>query len=164
MDVARFSEPRQILPDDDVASFSCGNVDIDAWLRDRAKRARTQGTAVTYVTFDEGGRLAGFYALSAVSVARHEVAGGWLRRNVPEDIPCVLLGMLEVDRRHHCQGLGSQLLRDATLRAIAASDVIGARALVVDPADDGAQRFYERYGFKALPGTERMYVPLARGR
>ena len=90
------------------------------------------------------------------------MVGGWLRRSALRDIPCVLLGMLGVDRCHHCQGLGSQPLRDATLRAIAASDVIGARALVVDPADDGARRLYERYGFKALPGTERMYVPLAR--
>ena len=135
---------------------------MDAWLRDRAKRARTQGTAVTYVTFDEDGGIAGFYALSAVFVARNEVVGGWLRRNALRDIPFVLLGKLGVDRCHHCQGLGSQLLRDATLRAIAASNVIGARVLVVDPADDGARRFYERYGFKALPGTERMYVPLVR--
>ena len=162
MDVARFSKPRQILSDDDVTAFSCGNEDVDAWLRDRAKRARAQGSALTYVTFDEDGSIAGCYALSAVFVARNEVAGGWLRRNVLRDIPCVLLGMLGVGRCHHCQGLGSQLLRDATLRAIAASNVIGAHALVVDPADDGARRFYERYGFKALPGTERMYVPLAR--
>ena len=131
-------------------------------MRDRAKRARAQGTAVTYVTFDEDGSIAGFYVLSAVFVARNEVVGGWLRRNVLRDIPCVLLGMLGVDRCHYCQGLGSQLLRDAALRAIAASDAIGARALVADPADDGARHFYERYGLKALPGTERMYVPLAR--
>ena len=84
MDVARFSKPRQILSDDDVTAFSCGNEDVDAWLRDRAKRARAQGTAVTYVTFDEDGSIAGFYVLSAVFVARNEVVGGWLRRNVFE--------------------------------------------------------------------------------
>ena len=92
MDVAHFSKPRQILSDDDVTAFSCGNEDVDAWLRDRAKRARAQGTAVTYVTFDEDGSIAGFYALSAVSVARNEVASGWLRRNVfpifKNELPC----------------------------------------------------------------------------
>lgn len=81
MDVARFSKPRQILSDDDVTTFSCGNEDVDAWLRARAKRARAQGIALTYITFDEDGSIAGLYALSAVFVARNEVVGGWLRRN-----------------------------------------------------------------------------------
>lgn len=160
MGVARFSKPRRILPDDNLAGFSCGVETIDSWLESWAKRACEQGTAVTYVTFDRDEALAGFYSLSAISVARLDVVGGWLRRNVLEEIPCVLLGMLGVAKRHYGQGLGPWLLRDATLRAIAASDVIGPDALVVDPVGTDARRFYEHYGFKVLPGTKRMYVPL----
>lgn len=155
-----FSKPRKLATDDDFSGFCCGNPDIDAWLRNRAVRARRQGAAVTYVTTDSEGVVAGFYALSAISVSRAEVAGGWLRRNVPGQIPCVLLGMLGVDERFKGKGLGAQLLRDAVMRSMAAADVIGARAMVVDPADEQARSFYKHYGFRDLLGTECMYIPL----
>ena len=51
---------------------------------------------------------------------------------------------------------------NAVLRSIAAADVIGARAMIVAPADEEARGFYERYGFRDLPGTGRMYVPITR--
>lgn len=40
--------------------------------------------------------LAGFYTLSAYSID-HSDAPGWLRRNSPNPIPAILLGMMGVD-------------------------------------------------------------------
>ena len=84
-----------------------------------------------------------------------------LRRNTPEQIPAVVLGMLGVDKCYQGQRLGSSLLRDAILRAQHVSSEIGARALIVDPMDDSAAAFYARYGFQAFPDLNRMFLPLA---
>ena len=54
------------------------------------------------------------------------------------------------------------LLLDAVRRARLVSDQVGARALVVDPLDDGARSFYARYGFRDMPGTCRMFARLER--
>jgi ribosomal protein S18 acetylase RimI-like enzyme len=44
------------------------------------------------------------------------------------------------------KGLGRALLRDALVRVAAASEEIAARTLLVHCEDDGARRFYERFG------------------
>ena len=154
-----FSAPRQLGEKDDLSNFSCGVEVVDDWARRRAHKAMSQGTAVVYACL-AGDRVAGLYSLSAHSVARSDVKGGWLRRNTPEQIPTVLLGMLGVDKDHQGRGLGKSLLRDAILRARSISHEIGARALLVDPAGEESSRFYESYGFRALPETERLFLPL----
>lgn len=155
-----FTKPRRIELDDDLSGFHCGKDLLDSWLIEHALNALNRGTAVTYVTMDGNGSLAGFYSLSANSMSRGDVHGGWLSRNTPEQIPVILLGMLAIDERHQGQGLGSMLLKDAVERALAASSQIGARALVVDPLDDDATGFYERYGFAHLKDTTRMFAKL----
>ena len=154
-----FSAPRQLGEKDDLSNFSCGVEIVDDWARYRAQKAMSQGTAVVYVCLAED-RVAGLYSLSAHSIARSDVRGGWLRRNTPEQIPAVLLGMLGVDRDYQGLGLGRSLLRDAILRARSVSLEIGARSLLVDPASEGSSRFYESYGFRALPETQRLFLPL----
>lgn len=154
-----FCAPRVLDASDNLDGFTCGTEAVDEWLAKRAQRAMAQGTAVVYVVFC-GSSLAGFYSLSAHSVLREDVQGGWLRRNVPEQIPAVLLGMLGVDVRFQGRHVGSSLLRDAILRARHVSEEIGARALIVDPADEAAVTFYLKYGFKQLPGLDRMFLPL----
>ena len=43
------------------------------------------------------------------------------------------------------------LLRDATLRVLAAADVAGVRAILVHALSEDAKRFYERCGFAESP-------------
>jgi len=125
-------------------------------------RAERDRTAVTYVVTD--GRVVGYYCLSGHSVVRGSVGGGWLARNTPEAIPAVLLGRLAVDRAAQRRGLGASLLAHAILTAREASDLVGLRALVVDPIDDDATDFYERYGFRRFPsGTNRLFLPMRPG-
>ncbi len=155
-----FTEPRRLEVGEGITGFHCGVEVVDRWADTRSGKARSQGTAVVYATFCDG-MVAGFYTLSAYSVKRADVAGGWLRRNVPESVPAILLGMLAVDARFQHLGLGAQLLRDAVLRSASAAAIVGARALIVDAATDAARSFYERYGFEAVPGTDRLYARLA---
>lgn len=151
--------PRPIEKGDDISGFCSGVDEVDAWLKDRAMGARSAGSAVVYVVLHEG-RVVGYYSLSAQSITRRR-AMGWLGRNSPAQIPVILLGMLGVDAEYQGIGLGTALLRDASRRALCISQQVGARALVVDPIDEGAASFYRAAGFREIPGTSRMYAKLA---
>lgn len=84
---ARFLEPRRLQPGEELGSFSCSVELIDDWAAKHASYAAKQGTAVPYVCFTTDGDVAGFYAISAYSIDRETVRGGWLRRNVPAKFP-----------------------------------------------------------------------------
>lgn len=75
---------------------------------------------------------------------------------MPDPIPVILIGRLAVEQGHHGRGLGAALLRDAIMRSVEASTIIGARAIFVAAIDDAAVRFYERFGFTPLPGVSRL--------
>lgn len=152
-----FTAPRRLEDADDLSGFTCGESAIDSWLQKHACHAFRRGTVVVYVTFDDEGRLAGFYSLSAHSMDRNAMTG-WLARNAPEQVPVILLGMLGVSSSHQGEGLGRQLLLDAYHRAKQAAETIGARALVVDPLNAGAAEFYTRVGFEQVPGSGRLFA------
>ena len=80
---------------------------------------------------------------------------------MPQPIPVILLGQLAVDT--DCQGrrLGSDLLVDAARRSLAASDLTGARAIVVQAIDERAKSFYARFGFRPFSEREPL-MPLLR--
>lgn len=157
----RFEAPRKLLPTDSLDDFHCGVDVVDAWAHARAREAEARGTAVVYVVFSEG-EAAGLYSLCSHSVDRADVQGGWLRRNAPASIPAILLGMLGVDERFKGNGLGRSMLADAIRRSIAVSEQIGAKALLADPVNQAARSFYEKYGFRPVPGMDRMFVSLKR--
>ena len=111
-----FTPPRRLTAEDDADGFDCGLPVVNDWLRNQLRNAGKQHTAVAYATFCDGA-LAGFYTLSAYSIS-HAEANGWLRRNSPDPIPAILLGMLGVDMRYQTMHVGAQLLRDAAMRAM----------------------------------------------
>ena len=92
-----FTFPRRLTMEDDIDGFDCGLPVVNNWLRNQLKNAGRQHTAVAYATFSNG-VLAGFYTLSAYGI-NHTEANGWLKRNSPDPIPAILLGMLGVEHR-----------------------------------------------------------------
>ena len=143
----------------DVSSFACGKPALDAWLRTRALRNQDTGDSRTFVLSDEG-RVVAFYALTTASAARVGLPGA-LRRNAPDPVPLLLLGQLAVAASHHGKGLGRRLLRDALIRAAAASRQVGFRALATHPIDDDARGFYARFGFVPVPDAQPVLMILA---
>lgn len=153
--MTRLSSPRPIRATDDCATFKCGEPSLDSWISVRALRNEQGGGSRTFVSVDHDADLvAGYYCLAASSL-RHEDAGAALRRNMPNPIPIVLIGRLAVDERYRGHGLGGSLLRDAVLKSIEASRVIGARAILVHALSVSARRFYERWDFRLVPRSER---------
>jgi len=79
---------------------------------------------------------------------------------MPDPVPVILLGQLAVDTDYRGRRLGSDLLVDAGRRALAAADVIGARAIVVQAIDERAKTFYDRFGFRPFSDREPLMLVL----
>ncbi len=112
---------------------------------------------------DEGSHIAGYYTLVAAEVD-HTAASPSVRagtsRHFP--IPVCLIARLAVDESWQGRGLGRDLLRDATRRALAASEHIGIRAVVVEATDGEATIVYRRRGFEAVTADGlSLMVPIA---
>lgn len=162
--MTRLRPPRPIAADDPVDAFSCGDVALDDWLRQRAKRNEAHGSSRTFVTMTAEHDLAGYYCLAAAALPRTQ-APGRVRRNAPDPIPAIVLGRLAVDERFQGATVGQNLLRDAIRRTLAAADVIGATVLLVHAANDRARAFYEHFGFESSPADAmQLMLPLRDAR
>jgi GNAT superfamily N-acetyltransferase len=73
-------------------------------------------------------------------------------------VPLLLVGRLAIDASCQGQGIGTALLADALRRCLAASEIVGARAVVAQAIDDDALAFYKHNGFLASPLGERAVV------
>lgn len=150
--------PERLTASHDLARFDCGQAGLNDWLRRRAPK-NEGGSSRTYVVC-LGNTVVGFYCLAAGAVVRAEVPRT-VRRNMPEQIPVVLIGRLAVDLKHQGRGIGGGLLKDAILRSLAIADTIGVRAILVHALDEGAAAFYARYGFQPSPmAPQTLLLPI----
>jgi predicted N-acetyltransferase YhbS len=70
---------------------------------------------------------------------------------MPDPIPVAVLGRLAVHIDWQGQGIGSGLLRDASLRTLRLSKEMGIRALLYHAVDESAKQFYLHHGFVESP-------------
>ena len=142
--------------------FSCESPELTEFLRTRArKEAKSRASACfVIVPLADPGRVAGFYTLSATTVAM-ETLPAELVKKLPRypRLPATLLGRLARDLAFKGQGIGDLLMVDALKRAHENSSVIGAVAVVVDPKDDAAAKFYREFGFQLLE-EKKMFLPM----
>jgi GNAT superfamily N-acetyltransferase len=142
--------------------FSCEASDLTEFLRTRARKetkARASACFVLVPVADRG-CIAGFYTLSATNIALTQLPEE-LAKKLPRypELPATLLGRLARDLGFKGQGIGNLLMADALQRAYESSSVIGSVAVVTDPKDDRAARFYAEFGFKPLDGR-RLFLPM----
>jgi GNAT superfamily N-acetyltransferase len=145
MQSERITAPERLNSSHNIQEFDSGERTLDEWLKGRALRNEREGASRTYVIHVEN-VVVGYYCLSTGSIASVS-APGRVRRNMPDPIPVMLLGRLAIDHRWQGQGLGKALLRNAILRTLQASEIVGIRAIVVNAISDQARQFYEQYGF-----------------
>jgi len=147
--------PAPLGPHHDRRGFACGLPALDRWLE--AAAVTTGRMAGTFVACD-GGRVAGYYTLSAASL-RTAGAPLAIRKNAP--VPVLKLGRLAVDGPLQGRGLGTALLLDAFARCYAVSRHTPAAALIVDVPDAATGEWFVRFGFQASPAEcSAMFVPL----
>ena len=78
------------------------------------------------------------------------------------EIPAGLIGRLAVSTDHQGQGLGKILLFDALTRLYRLSTTeLACYPAIVDAKDEGAARFYQKYGFELFSKQKgRLYLPI----
>lgn len=148
----------------ETAGFRCGEAALDEYLQRYAKQDIKRGVARVFVATpaDQGSVVAGFYTLSAASIASEQLPET-LRKKLPRyPVPAALLGRLAVSETAQGQGLGSILLADACKRVAAASQTLAVAAIIVDAKSPAAAAFYQHFGFIELPGQPgRWMLPRA---
>jgi ribosomal protein S18 acetylase RimI-like enzyme len=83
-----------------------------------------------------------------------------MTEHVYPTVPAALIGRLAIATAFQGRKLGSILLGDAVMRAASAD--LAIFAMVADPKDATAMRFYEHHGFTNLKSMgERMFIPMS---
>lgn len=146
----------------DRSTFTCGIDALDDWFRKRASQDQRRHVAQVFVALD-GTRILGFYSLSMFSVSLDGLPAAHAKK-LPryEAIPAALIGRLARSLDARDQRIGELLLVDALQRVVRAAGDVAAWAIVVDAKDERGRRFYEQFGFMALPSRPmRLFLPAA---
>lgn len=145
------SSPHPLSAEHDLSAFTCGKPALDNWLKTRALSNQQKGFTAVIVVHDAG-RVVGYYGLAPTAVVPVVMPRSIRTGQPPDPIPCLLLGQLATDVAYAGQGIGTGLLKHALTRCVAAANLIGGRALLVNAIDDEAAAFWRRRGF--LPSKD----------
>jgi len=143
--------------------FSCGKPLLDNYLHTQAKQDVKRKLTACFVLASEDNTVKGYYTLSSASIQQAVLPESIVKKLPPsyKDLPVTLLGRLAIDNIYKGQKLGELLLLDALKRSYDSSlSNIGSMAVITDPIDEDAVRFYNKYGFIQLPGSEKMFIPM----
>src|SRR6202012_512086 len=143
-------------------SFSCGKPLLDSYLHKQAKQDVKRRLSACFVLPD-GNEVKAFYTLSTASVERRLLPQEIIKKLPPSynDLPTILLGRLAVNKSYQGQGIGEMILLDALKRSYFTSMQVGSMAVIVDPLDNEAIKFYAKYDFVLLPDSGKMFLPMA---
>lgn len=145
------SSPQPLTAEHDLSAFTCGKPALDNWLKTRALSNQQKGFTAVIVVHDAG-RVVGYYGLAPTAVVPAVMPRSIRTGQSPDPIPCLLLGQLATDVAYAGQGIGTGLLKHALTRCVAAANLIGGRALLINAIDDEAAAFWRRRGF--LPSKD----------
>lgn len=144
-------------------AFNSGNQILDRYLKELANQDMKRKLASCFVHPDlDSNLITGYFTLSNSSIPP-EMIPYKMKKKLPkgyQQIPVTLLGRLAVDVNYQGQGIGKLLLFDALKRSFLATKTVGSYAVVVDPTDANAEKFYKRYGFIWLPDSGKMFLPM----
>lgn len=140
----------------DRSGFDCGQPALNSWLAREARQYEKKNTARTFILTPDSRTVVGYFSLSTHSVVVPDVPTA-MQRGLKQDhtLPAVLLGKLAIAKSHQGQGLGKQLLAQATRTILRAALEVGIHIVVIDAIDEDAAAFYEKYGFVRWP-AERL--------
>jgi predicted GNAT family N-acyltransferase len=141
--------------------FNCGKELLNNYLKTQAGQdVKRKLSACFVLTEKETNVIQGYYTLSNNSIPIRSFSEQ-IQKKLPKSytsIPTTLLGRLAIDIRYQGRGIGKVLLIDALKRSCEISQEIGSFAVVVDPIDEEAEKFYTKYDFIKLPDSRKMFI------
>ena len=145
--------------------FKSGKDLLDNYLKKQASQDVKKKLSACFVILEKEGdqdKVKGYYTLSNTGIARKLIPED-IKKKFPktyEIIPTTLLGRLALDKSCFGRGLGEFLLMDALYKSHLAAKEIASFAVVVDPIDNEAVSFYEKYGFVFIPDSGKMFLQM----
>ncbi len=140
----------KLTVEDSVDAFDCGHPALNQSLQRYALVNQKSGSAQTYVCCKDG-KVAAYYSLTVGSVEHEKAPDRMLKGLARHPVPVMILARLAVDKTHQLKGLGRALLKDALLRTLQVSDIVGLRALLVHAKNDAARKWYAWWEFEPSP-------------
>jgi predicted GNAT family N-acyltransferase len=158
MNAKAFCSPTLLSENHEIVQFSSEEQTLDDWLKERALANMKSFASRTYVICPTNSlQVIGYYSLCMGQIVSTDVQGS-MRRNMPRQIPAVILGRLAIDIKWQGKGLGGALLQDAVQRSVRTAQEISARLLIVHVLSVQAESFYAHYGFARLPTETPTYA------
>ena len=126
--------------------FSCGNEELDVFLKKYAAQNQRIGQSTTHVLVNTERReeILGFITLCSSALSIEDLNPSDLGR-LPRSIK---IARLAVSSRFQGNKVGSALLGHAVRSALKVREDIGVRALIVDAKTPEVASFYTKFGFK----------------
>ena len=148
----------------DRDGFDCGSEPLNQFLKQTARQHAARGISRTFVLVDEDASdpkpIVGFFSLNLCQIKSESLSGAEAKK-LPRDVSGVRLGRLAVAKEYQRQGMGKTLLVAAMEKFIEIFDTAGGIGLFVDAKDQAAKRYYEQFGFVALPSNElELFLPV----
>ena len=141
--------------------FDCGKELLNDYLKSQAGQDVKRKLSVCFVSSDsETNVIQGYYTLSNYSIPLSSFSEQ-IQKKLPKSynsIPTTLLGRLAIDKKYQGKGIGKILLIDALKRSYGISNEIGSFGIIVDPIDDEAKGFYQKYDYIELPDSGKMFI------
>ena len=141
--------------------FDCGKELLNDYLKTQAGQDVKRKLSVCFVLTDSETKvIQGYYTLSNSSIPLSSFSEQ-IKKKLPKSyksIPTTLLGRLATDKKYQGNGIGKFLLIDALKRSYGISNEIGSFGIIVDPTDDEAKGFYQKYDFIELPDSKKMFI------
>lgn len=142
-------------------NFSCGEAELDQYLRRFARQHATINLSRTYVAA-EGSTIQGFYSLAMAAILKDQLPPAHAMRFPRFPLPVARLARLAVNREYQGQGCGELLLVDALQRCARLAEEIGMIGVIVDAKHERARGWYERYEFESFPDQPlTLWLPTA---
>ncbi|MCK9365250.1 MAG: GNAT family N-acetyltransferase [Syntrophales bacterium] len=147
----------------DRSGFDCGVPELNSFLKATARQHADKGISRTFVLSDQENPAAilGYFTLTLCEVRTKHLPTAYAKKYPQHELPAVRLARLAVSKKYQRMGYGGLLLSEAIHRTVLIAEQAGMTGLFVDAKDERAHKFYEKYGFVALPGyAMQLFLPL----
>ena len=151
----------------DCQSFSCGKIQLDAFIREQATQGGRKQTSATHVlvALENISTIVGYVTLVSATIPFHELPRSLAKKlNLPTKgwMPATLLARLAVNSQYQKRGFGKFLLLYALDICQKLSTEIASCMVVLDAIDEDLKRWYSSYGFVPLKADSmRLVLPMA---
>lgn len=129
----------------DLSDFTCGETDLDEYLKNKALLSSVEGYGRTYVTIKPGHkRVWAYFTLAPKEVKAKSFPAA---PSPPSLISVLLLGRFAIHQDLQGQHYGRELMAHVFEISVKAADLIGGHAIILDAQNEGVKAFYTKFGF-----------------